>query len=304
MRRECSDLLAKMRALIDHAEHEKRGLTSKETREWDRMEAAIVSRKAESAMHAEIDRLASALRDPLQMIDSTRWRCSRDGVRRKIAEELFNFFGLEIRHARHWWDGVRSLQANRDAHLKAARVIAKLPGISHDAEAPFRFHAGLPVTTDLTHHARLLDGRLKWFLQFRPLPLYRHAARCLSRLALRLTAILAHTTDLTPHYILRDVLPSVLEAAWQFYPDIAPRRGAADPLTRYKRDLAARRKDAARPSEQRVYLDPQAMLKLADNRFLQYRELLFENDGRFSLALFEPHRSARTVHHHCPTKAR
>jgi hypothetical protein len=304
LREEHAALLAKMSVLLKQAEDGKRDLTPRETRKWDSMEAKLVARKADIAVHVEIDRLASALRDPLQRIDSTRWRCSRAAVRRKIAEELFNCFVLEIRHARHWWDGVRSLQTERDAYLKAARIIAKLPRISHEAEAAFRFHRGVPAPADLKHQALLLNGRVNWFLQVRPRPLYHHTARYLDRLTLRLAAILTHTTDLTTHYALGEILPCVLDAAWQFYPDLAPRRGAGDPLTRYKRDMSMSKKDAARPVEQRIYLDPRATLKLAENRFLEYRKLLFKNDDRFPVSLFQPHRSIRTVDRMAPTKTR
>ncbi len=299
-----SALLEKMRALINNAEHEKRGLTPEETQEWDRMEAELVARKGDITTHVEIDRLASVLRDPLNRIDSTRWRCSPDPVRRKIAEELFSLFVLEIQHARRWYEGIQSLETERDAYLKAAGILAKVPRISDEAEAAFRFHRGLPAPTDLKHHALLLNGRVNWFLQFRHRPLYRHTARYLDRLILRLAAILTHTTDLTTHYILGEVLPCVLDTAWQFYPDLAPQRGAADPLTRYKRDISMSKKDAARPPEHRIYLDPHATLKLAENRFLDYRELLFKNDDRFPASLFKPHRSKRTVDHQAPTKAR
>jgi hypothetical protein len=299
-----SALREKMRALLDNAQREKLDLTSKETQEWDRMEADLVARKADIATQVAIDQLASELRAPLHRIDSTRWRCPLDAVQRKIAEELFNFFILEIRPAQRWWDGVRSLQAERDAYLKAAKILTKIPRTSDEAEAAFGFHRDLPAPPNLKYQGERLNGRLNWFLQFRPRPLYCHSARYLNRLILRLTAILTHTTDLTPHYILKELLPGVLGTAWQSYSALAPRRGAADPLTRYKRDISAAKKDLARPLEQRIRLDPRATLNLSENHSLEYRTLLFKNDDRFPLSLFEPRRSTRTVDHHSPTKVR
>ena len=280
-----SALRERMCALINLAEQEKRDFTPEEIQEWDRMEADLVARKADVRTHVEIDRLASAIRDQLDKIDDTRWRCSPIPVRRKIAEELFNVFVLEIQHARRWHDGIRSLQTERDAYLKAARILAKAPRISDEAEE-FGFHRGLPALADLKHHALLLSGRVNWFLQFRHRALYRHTARYLDRLVLRLAVILTHTTKLNKYRILGEVLPGVLDTAWQFYPDLAPRRGAADPLTRYKRDMK--------------YVNR----SLVENRFLRYREALFKNDDRFPALLFQPHRPKRTVDHQAPTKAR
>jgi len=302
--RECSVLLGKLRALLKKAADQGRDLSAEEASEWDLMEVEFVAGKAGISMHAEIDRLSSALRDPLHLIDSTRWRCSSDAVQRKIAEELYNVFVLEIRHARRWYDGVRNLQTERDAYLKAAKILGKTPPVSRDAEAVFGFHHGLPTPVDLKHHALLLNRRVNWFLQFHQRPLFRHTPRLLDGLTLRLAAILAHTTDLSTHYILREVLPSVLDTAWRFYPDLAPQRGAADPLTRHKRNIRSRMQDAARPMEQRTYLDPRAMIKLADNRFMEYRELLFKNDSRFPDLLFRLHRPIRTVTHKAPSRPR
>jgi len=239
--------------------------TIKPSPQFDPAEVAALRSMRESFRKSEteeIRRVTSAIRN-LCSIDSTRYRqeVTAARVEEKAGEAIVEKFQtLEVdstlrSERRELGDKV---EGRRDAWRRAAQALRRA--------APDRAALDEKKARD---YETILES----------LPPLRqiHAPAHIDSLTLDLVAIYWHTTDLSRQHVLKEIVPRILSVAWSCYPRSAPRRGAGAPFARFKRLRC-------RPDG------------LASDDYLYHRRcLLFAGDGRFVQALFEPHRTIRTV---------
>jgi hypothetical protein len=226
---------------------------------------------------SEIDRIAASLRkrQVFFSIEDDRWRAAEHLALEKVAEAIIEQFEMiEILHRSE--NHVRRAITTRDAMSKASRILRK---------------AGLD-DRGLANDARWFDAQTKNERESVSYKFYRPTltsiAATINALTLNVVAILAHTTTLTPSHIAAEIAPGILETAWDAYPELAPKRGAKDPQSRYKDALrAATRESSAKAKRPWTEAD---QLQL-------FRFHLFAGDDRFPVALFEPHKTFRSTIH-------
>ena len=249
---------------------------------------------------AEVQSVASDLQRTLARIDSTEWRDSGHLVDTKSAEEIVKTF-TEIRHIRQWRKAIRTEEDNRDRYR-------------HDASG---YPPGSAARVHMERLADDTDARLsivrasRLYEQIQPTVTAIRSR--LDRLTVYLVAILVHTTDLTPHYVLAHVVTDLLEAGIRHYPDCAS-RGAGDPRRRYDRIMEPRAHIAGWAQSPRELIHRSDPLLQADGTWttvpavqetpgdalLVFRAHLFDGDPRFPQSLFRPHRSKRKVEPRLP----
>ena len=248
------------------------------------IEAIRSNRESFRAAHAaEIDRVATALRESgiLQKIDSSRWREPRrvDLTTAKLAEVIVHAFRPFKRDAEFRADvndAVAKAERNRDLHRDMA-MVAILFGDAAEAASKARDAAGFE---QIRRRARKLSAGTRQEKR-------RSIGERLDRLTGDLVAVLIHVTRLTEHYALDKVVPPLYDVARESFPEHAPESGLKEPVQRYNR---AMRKTL---TEWRTR-QPEIRFTKADQVNL-CRARLFAGDDRFPAALFDPHRSIRTV---------
>jgi hypothetical protein len=216
----------------------------------------------------EIACLAAALRERkvLSKVDSTRYRhgVSRDLVESKLAEVIFNAFRLleSISAGRKQAVEFMALAEKAgDDYRRAARDLRRVdPLMSHAA----------------AHKAGVFDQTLE---RLKDLDHQRPIQETLDDLTVDLCALLIHTTTLSRYYVLTEIIPEILAAAFSCWPTAHQGRGTENPSARYKRII-------------KRWVTP----KFTEANILSRRRTyLFAGDRRFSPDLFNPHRPIRTV---------
>ena len=107
-------------------------------------------------------------------------------------------------------------------------------------------------------------------------PLNEVKSKFIDKLTLNLVAILSHTTDLTTNYMTKEILPGILSAVLECYPDFANKIRVENIHKRFKNIGTS----STRPE----------MLR-------RIRFILFVGDDRFPEKLFRPHPIHRFVPH-------
>jgi len=220
--------------------------------------------KAPATAEKAVDHLRKAGVLDSVTLDDYRPGVLRGTVEAKLGEQIVTTCA-EFGRPSYCAEQIADIKRAADAYRSMAAIAAK---------------AGLKERrAELEAEAKWLAGHLenvKDLLPFREVrPTVTWQRRKMNRIMIEVLAILRHTTHLTHHRAVKEILPGILKVANKY--------GA--PLVKKEAGTWDRYKTLAGEAKARGFI--------LDDTILSFRVSLFAGDDRFSPTLFEPHPTRR-----------